>query len=439
MFDWFYALFQNAPKKEEIPHFGRFIELTKTEDQQKEYQLSKQAFSEQRHLDGYAHYFNYLQYFDENTNCRNVTYKQEENILTFRLIQGSAIITGDVTPRRLKAHANIAHALNDNIAVMRRLLERNYMYTYSSFNLENEILKAKIYFDNTALSPQKIFFPLRELSINADKEKELLLDEFNDLEAIELDHIEVMNPDLKETKLRFFREWIDKTEQKVSLLPSQEQSGAIAFVWLNLLLKIDYFVTPRGKLGYDIYEAVQAYYVDDNKLIEEKNDALRKAVEKLKELDRAKLEKSLYPVKQSFDIFTMNHIDEVRAFIDETLGKIVWYKEHRYEEIILNIYEYLGLYALFTFGMNDCLRQLFQFNVRLHNPDFFAALGLRKMHKSDKLDSKLIAQELGAIFATYTKDYPYLKDFSDSLNYQSLEKFHYSYFNAIKSLNFNEL
>lgn len=63
---------------------------------------------------------------------------------------------------------------------------------------------------------------------------------------------------------------VDKTEQKVSILPTQEQSGAIAFVWLSLLLKIDYFLTPRGKIGYEIFLSVTEYYIDDNKLVEEK-------------------------------------------------------------------------------------------------------------------------------------------------------------------------
>ncbi|MDF1879912.1 hypothetical protein JHD50_01120 [Sulfurimonas sp. MAG313] len=249
-----------------------------------------------------------------------------------------------------------------------------------------------------------------------------------------------MDSNLKDTKLRFFREWIDKTEQKVSILPTQEQSGAIAFVWLGLLLRIDYFVTPRGKLGFDIYEAISAYYLDDNKLIEEKNDALQKASIKLKELSSQKLSKNLYPVKQTFDIFTSNNLDEIRSFIDETLAKIIWYKEHKYEEIILTIYEYQALYMLYNFGMNDCLRELVQLNVRLHNTDFYSALGMSSMYKSEGvLDSTKISRTIKTILKTYDRLYPHLYDFSDSLNYESLEKFHHSYFNVIKSLSFSEL
>jgi len=439
MFSWF-SFLSSSKTAEEPHHFGRFISYKKTAQQQDFYQESKKAFLEQRYIEGYENYFKYLRFYHNQEDLGNITFSRDATTLEFKILQGSAIIKGNITQRRLVATVNIAHTVSDNIAVMRRLLEKNYMYTYSSFFLEAETLRAKIYFDNVSLSPQKVFFPLREIAINSDKEKELLLDEFNDLDPIELDHIEAMDTHLKDTKLRFFREWIDKTEQKVSLLPTLEQSGAIAFVWLGLLLRIDYFVTPRGKLGYDIYEAIQEYYLDDNKLIEEKNDALQKATLKLKELDTQKLSKSLYSVKQTFDIFTVNNLDEIRAFVEETLGKIIWYKEHKYEEIILTIYEYLGLYMLYNFGMNDCMRELVQFNVRLHNTDLHSALGMQSPYKSEsKLDSSYVSKEVKKTLHSYHKLYPYLHDFTEGLNYESLEKFHHSYFNALKSLNFSEL
>ena len=438
MFSLFSSFKTSSPSNEPY-HFGRFISYKKTPEQQELYQHSKKAFSQQQYLEGYENYFKYLCFYDDKEECSNITFSRNDDSLQFKMIQGSAIVKGLITQRHLKASVNIAYTLKDNIAVMRRLLEKNYMYTYSTFYFEKDTLKIKIYFDNIALSPQKVFFPLRELAINADKEKELFLDEFNDLDPIELDHIEAMDTSLKETKLRFFREWIDKTEQKVALIPTQEQSGTIAFIWLGLLLKIDYFITPRGKIGFDIYEAIQEYYLDDYKLVEEKNDALQKAVIKLKELETLKLSKSLYPIKQTFDIFTDNNLDEIRAFIDETLSKVIWYKEHRYEEVIMNIYEYLGLYMLYNFGMNDCLRELVQFNVKLHNSDFYSALGVQSPYKNEKLNANKVAKEITQIIQGYAEKYPHLENFSEMLNYKSIEKFHHSYFIALKNLSFSEL
>ena len=439
MFSWISLFHSDDMSTRDHYDFGRFISYKKTHTQQEQYQASKKAFFEQRYIEGYEYFFKYLAFFDKGEDSGNISFYKDENSLRFKLIQGSAIIHGDITQRRLSAHVKLAHTVKDDIAVMRRLLERTYLYTYCAFSLEKETLKAKIYFDNISLSPQKVFFPLRELALNADKEKELLLEEFNDLAPVELDHIEVMDPHLKETKLRFFREWIDKTEQKVSVIPTQEQSGAIAFIWLNLLLKIDYFVTPRGKLGFDIYEAAQKYYEEDTKLVEEKNDTLHKAVEKLKKLDTQLLAKSLYPIKQTFDMFSNDNLDEIHSFIEETLAKAIWYKEHRYEEVILTIYEYMGLYMLYSFGMNQCLREFIQLNVRLHNTDFYSALGMQSMYKDEKLNSSKISQTVSKITNSYSKRYPNLQDFSHTLNYESSEKFHHSYFGALQALNFSEL
>lgn len=438
MFSWFSFLESQSPSCDSF-HFGRFIAHKKTPQQQEFYQQSKKDFSQQRYLEGYESYFEYLKFYENGEDTGNISFRRDDDSLSFKIIQGSAIVKGELTQRHLSAYVNITHMIKGNMAVMRRLLEKNYMYTYSSFSLENEILKCKIYFDNIALSPQKVFFPLREISLNADREKELLIDEFNDLAPIELDHIEAMDVQLKETKLRFFREWIEKTEQKVLLIPTQEQSGAIAFVWLCLLLKLDYFVTPRGKIGFDIYEAILEYFIDDDKLVEEKNYALHKAILKLKEFDTQKLSKSLYATKQTFDIFTDNTLDEIHTFIEETLIKIIWYKEHRYEEVILTIYEYLGLYMLFNFGMNDCLRELVQLNVRLHNTDFHSALGMKSLYKADKIDAARLKKKIKVILDSHSKQFPHLHDFTPSLNYETLERFHHSYFNALKTLSFSEL
>jgi len=437
MFSWLFPQKQKQSVLQKYS-FGRFISEKRSEEQSLEYQNSKKAFKEQRFIDGYEHYFKYLNFSAQETS--NVSFTKSKNSLKFKIIQGSCIINGDITNTRLQAKINLVRIVKNNVAVMRRLLEKNYMYTYSSYYIEDETVKSKIFCDNISLSPQKVFFPLRELAINSDKEKELLLDEFNDLEAVEIDHIEVTDSNLKDTKLRFFREWIDKTEQHVILLPSQEQSGAIAFVWLSLLLKIDYFVTPRGKIGYEIYEAISEYYIDDNKLVEEKNDSLNKAVIKLKELDTHKLSKSVYDVTQTFDIFNENSIEDIYSFIDETLGKASWYKEHKYEEIMLSIYEYLGLYMLYNFGMNECLRELTQLNVQLHNTDFYKALGLNTLGSDDDtLKEKKISAKIVNIIKPYTKEYPHLESFDDMLNYDSLEKFHHSYFSCLKNLNFSEL
>ncbi len=439
MFSWLKS-FQNEETPKIRHNFGRFISYSKTNRQNEQYEESKKAFKEQRYIEGYEHYFNYLNYFDlDNKSCENIHFKKDDNSLFFEIIQGSAIVKGIITPRHLRASVRIAHTIKGNIAVMRHLLEKNYMYTYTTYFLEDEMIKSKIYSDNISLSPQKIFFPLRELAVNSDKEKELLLDEFNDLEGVELEHIATMDSHLKETKLRFFREWIDKTEQNVALMPTQEQSGAIAFVWLGLLLKIDYFVTPRGKLGFDIYEAVSEYYLEDNKLVEEKNDALEKAVEKLKELDTLKLSKNLYEIKQTFDIFNTNTLEEIRSFINETLAKAIWYKEHKYEEIMLSIYEYLGLYMLYNFGMNECLRELTQLNVRLHNTDFHSALGYPSLFENESLNKTKVNMEIQNILSTYKKQYPHLENIETKLNYDSIEKFHHSYFLALNNLNFSEL
>ena len=56
-----------------------------------------------------------------------------------------------------------------------------------------------------------------------------------------------------------------------------------------------------------------------------------------------------------------------------------------------------------------------------------------------KIINTKINAEVKKIIEPYNKLYPHLNDLSLNLNFESLEKFHHSYFNGIKSLNFSEL
>lgn len=94
---------------------------------------------------------------------------------------------------------------------------------------------------------------------------------------------------------------------------------------------------------------------------------------------------------------------------------------------------------LYNFGMNDCLRELVQLNVKLHNIDFNNALSAPSLYKNGQLHSSKLNKNIQGILENHLKRYPHLQDFTSSLNYASEEKFHHSYFNALKNLNFSEL
>ena len=61
---------------------------------------------------------------------------------------------------------------------MRRLVESNYVLEYSRYGLDDDD-NLVIKFDTSALdaSPYKLYYALKEVAANADKQDDLLLDE----------------------------------------------------------------------------------------------------------------------------------------------------------------------------------------------------------------------------------------------------------------------
>ncbi len=89
---------------------------------------------------------------------------------------------------------------------------------------------------------------LRELAINADKQDDLLLDEFKMLQAVEADHLqEVPLCWKKKPNTNSFRR-ITNTIQEINHGPlnREQYPGAIAYLLLHLVFKLDYLTKPEG-------------------------------------------------------------------------------------------------------------------------------------------------------------------------------------------------
>src|SRR5690606_35109085 len=156
--------------------------------------------------------------------------------LEFEILQGSKKISGTADRKKIRVEARIATALSLNIDFMQRLIEQNFGLNYSRFGLdiENNIT---IVFDSFVLdaSPYKLYYAIRELAINADKFDDLLIDEFEELQAIETNHLADLPPEEKEAKYQFITNKIDETlsEIKNGKLDPNEYPAGVAYQLLD--------------------------------------------------------------------------------------------------------------------------------------------------------------------------------------------------------------
>ncbi|MDX1294707.1 MAG: hypothetical protein R3302_00470, partial [Sulfurimonadaceae bacterium] len=249
MADWFSRFFEhNEPLRHQ---FGRGINASIAPHEPELYNRAMMAFEEGRILDAYEDFLTSLQNFIDDEPTGNVAIRKEEGELHFELLQGSLIVKGRVTDKLFEASALIADASKCNVAIKRRLIERNYQLTYARYYIHDDKIYLKIYLDNTTMSPQKVFYPLRELALNGDYEKEYIISEFGEDGLLETSHILPMSDDEKRLKFRCLQEWIGEGQERIKHLPANDNAGMIAFTYLTLLMQIDYLLVPRRKIGRD--------------------------------------------------------------------------------------------------------------------------------------------------------------------------------------------
>ena len=212
--------------------------------------IGYKAFEEKNILDAYEYFFKSLENFSSGESNQNINLSRDDGKLYFEMYQGTAKITGYVTDENLYAEAILTKKENSNVSLKRYILERNYQLTYAYYFSDDEYIKLKLYHDNITMSPQKIFFPLREIALNADFDKEYIKCEFPEINIEDIDHIKPINENELKIKYEYLHKWIDEITSKIASYPSNDNAGMQAFTYLYLFFKIDYLMVPK----YDIYQ-----------------------------------------------------------------------------------------------------------------------------------------------------------------------------------------
>lgn len=426
----------------ELRHpFGRGINATLSPEEEEFFNKSYDSFERREILDAYEFFFKTLENFTNKRSNKNITIVRDDEKLEFEIFQGSARVTGVVTKEKLYAQVVMMRAKQASVALKRYILERNYQLTYANYSSDGEFIKLKLYHDNITASPQKIFFPLREIALNADFDKEYLKSEFKDISLEDSSHIVKLDENELKIKYDFLHKWIDELDAKILTLPTNDNAGMQAFLYLHLLFKIDYLLVVKCDVYQKMSKKIRIYFNDENLSTEYKNEELRKYVEKLKAMSFEEFSKKFYSAKYTFDPMEKVSLREISNFIDESLIKIKWYKNNRYNQIIPIIYKYIPFYILYNYGLNPIVKKLLHTLVKIQNPEFFRALDYSVLYDKEReiFAKKAIIAKINDAIIPHQARYKELKPFGDKLNFSSLNELSNSYLLQLKHLNFEEI
>ncbi len=429
------------PTEGELRRFGRYSDAYKEKAKYAAWDTALETFEEGEYAQAFHAFFEYLR--DEAED--NVRWEQKEEGIYFELYQGSKRISGMVDAQRFRAEAKIARLGAASAEMLQQLTAMNYELKYSRFAIDTDRCLC-IIFDSQVVdaSPHKLYQGLKEIALKADKQDDLLLGEYRELLPVEINHLHQLSSQEKECKLAFLQRKINNelTYFASNHCNPEEHPGAIAYLLLDLIYKLDYLLTPEGRTMEALERMHRMYFAKEEKQpVTYKNLRLIGELQELLNYAPQHFEKELYHGKSTFGLtLPVNH-DRVKYLIAGELRNMDWYQDNGYSRVALAVPGYIVGYCLFNFAVLPPLRELFHLYYRVRENTYFKQLG----NQQDLLDpdgrpaARPIRYAIEEIVDRYKRHYPKLRPKMANLYFDNLINFSRSYLTMIHDLELTKL
>jgi hypothetical protein len=436
MFD---KLFGWGKKKEEVPAdpaipFGRYSDNNKPLAKVNRWTDADNLFKEKKYPESLDAFFDYMR----DDTIQNVVYERNGAEGRFEFYQGSKMVRGSFNKDELKAEVTLARMPQPSVPVMRRLLEMNFNLYYSRFALENDRLSMRFDSDAQTASPSKLYYGLKELATKADKQDDLLVQDFAMLQPADSDHLTAIPDKEKEVKYEYLQKWIGQTVDTVSGLDADKFSGGIAYMLLTLIYRVDYLVIPEGKMLNDLEKISGIYFKKDERPLIEKNRDMVEAFKAIKAMPKEEIFKYLMRSKYTFSIVAPQQYKTVADSIHGANQNMIWYRDNNYPLIASQIMEYGIGFCQYSYSLPKAITDLYHLYMMVNCSDFFAALGYKTVYydsQKNQFEQSDIADRIKEIQATWKEKYPNMDFKTQNLRYDNLLNFNLTFTNEMEFLN----
>ncbi len=419
---------------------GRFV-FELTDERKEDWEKALDAFDDKKPVEAYNALFSYI----SDANVKNVYSRplstDESAGFEFKILQGSKNIIGHATATEFVAETKVAKANELNVGFMRRLMENNYHLNYSRYALddENNII-LKFHTSASDGSPYKIFHALREIALHADKQDDLLVDEFSAFLTLkDVGSKREISEKERLTKYIFLRKKIESVfeEIKSGKLDAEKYPRGAAFMMLDVAYKLDHLTRPEG-LVMEILERIHKIGSErDGKTLQQKNQAIRKDFQKILDRSQAQMESELYHTIETFSLVSESTHSVFINIIDHYISDIEWFIERKYDAAALGLIGFLVGSNLFANGFPTPVRDLLSFYYRIGEPQFFEDLGGSPQYsdpKTGELHAKRIKAAIKGIAEQHQEKFPDVRPDLSELDFDSPVKFGLSYLKMIRNL-----
>jgi len=436
IFDLIADLFRRESDHRPLSHFGRYSDAFKTAKQRFHWNEAKELFRNKAYLDAYEKFFLYLS--DEKE--QNVQFERSADSLSFSIFQGSKRMTGFADNSHFRILAKVAKYNTLNVAIMRKLLERNYALRYSSFCLtDNDEIAMRFETSTIDGSPEKLYSALKEVAIHSDKDDDLLLNEFPLLEAVENQHLQAFSDEELGIKCQFMRQWINHSLELLSTMSVEKGKLPASYLLLSLAYKIDYLVVPQGNIMDMLEKVHQVCGLNPKHTDRQTITDLKKRFQKIQAMPDEKVAKELYRVTATFGVSPPTEHAVIAGEILDQIAIVRMYHDHQEEHLAVAHLEYITMRMFFRYGFSRPTRELLDLIVEVLNCDYWKALGLRAnlIDEKGNLQKSNIGKRIKYIQSQARVKYPAFEVDSSILHYANRVEFCESLLQQIRKINYN--
>ncbi|MBC7874075.1 MAG: hypothetical protein H7Y01_08770 [Ferruginibacter sp.] len=416
----------------DIP-FGRYSDNNKPVSKVNRWTEADSLFKEKKYTESIDAFFEYLR----DDTVQNVVYERNGAEGRFHLYQGSKIVRGSFDNVLLKAEVTLARMPQPSVPVMRRLLEMNFNLYYSRFALDSDRLCMSFDSDLQTASPSKLYYGLKELSTKADKQDDLLVQDFTILETTDSDHVKVIPATEKEIKYEYLQKWISQTLDTISAVDAEKFSGGIAYMLLALIYKIDYLIAPEGKMLHDLETIAGIYFKKDERPVTDKNRDMAEAFKKMQGKAKEEIFSYLFRSRYTFAIVAPQKYKVIADSIQGANQNLAWYRDNNHPFIATQISEYGITFCQYSYSLPSAITELVHLFMMVNYPDYFQALGFKRYYDpvKNQFASQDIIEKVKAIQEKWKEKYPVMDFKTQNLRFDNLVNFDHSFTTEMEVLN----
>jgi len=415
--------------------FGRFTDAFKGKEKNEMWNEIEKLFETKDYVKSYLLFFEYLR--EDGTD--NVLWGEDKGKINFIVKQGSKELRGIILGNDISVTANIAEFEKLPVAISRRLLEMNYNLNYSEFAVKGNIIMLKFSTFADACPPARLYYALNEMALRADKQDDILIDEFKTLKPVDYFKTEV-SPEIREVKYKYLIKWINEALAKIESINAEKYSGGLTFYLLAVNYRLDYLLNPQGSLTNILEKINWSYFSNDGKNVLEKIEEIKSKFMSVLAKPKESIINEFYEGVYTFGVTRPAQHKVIQDSFKNNLENVTYYVNNKMNDIALSIYEYVAGYCLFVYAVNPPTKHLFDTVFRLLHPDYFKELGFTgQFYYSDekRINKNLLEEKIDSIIQNGKGEYPLLEINKSNLKYDNLLSFMKTFFNEINNLNYN--